>query len=266
MAERRMFTKTIIDSDEFLDMPLSTQALYFHLSMRADDEGFVNNYKKIMRMTGASQDEIKVLVGKRFILIFESGIIVIKHWKLHNCIRKDRLKETVCKEEKKQLVEKDNVYSIEKDKNCNKVTPALQAVTNSYTEKEIDKEIEKEENILSDSAAKKKEQTASINNFFETVWELYPRKRGKGSVSDTQKEKLYKLGDEIKRAVERYSMECISEKKEIQYYKNGSTFFNSAYVDYLDENFTVENSETEKQRNARLFRESEKRAYEEAGF
>jgi len=117
MAERRMFAKTIIDSDAFLDMPLSTQALYFHLSMRADDEGFVNNVKKIMRMVGASQDEINVLIGKRFILVFESGIIVIKHWKLHNYIRKDRLSKTKYTDEKKQMVIKENdVYSFKTDK------------------------------------------------------------------------------------------------------------------------------------------------------
>ena len=70
MAERRMFAKTIIDSDAFLDMPLSTQALYFHLNMRADDDGFINNAKKIQRMIGASDDDLRVLMGKNFIIPF----------------------------------------------------------------------------------------------------------------------------------------------------------------------------------------------------
>ena len=108
MAERRMFAKTIIDSDAFLDMPLSTQALYFHLSMRADDDGFINNPKKIQRMVGASEDDLKLLIAKRFIIPFESGIVVIKHWKIHNYIRSDRYKETVYQEEKAMLTEKDN--------------------------------------------------------------------------------------------------------------------------------------------------------------
>ena len=108
MAERRMFAKTIIDSDAFLDMPLSTQALYFHLSMRADDDGFVNNPKKIQRMVGASDDDCKLLVLKKFIIAFESGVIVIKHWKIHNYIRNDRYKETVYQEEKTMLEEKEN--------------------------------------------------------------------------------------------------------------------------------------------------------------
>ena len=108
MAERRMFAKTIIDSDMFLDMPLSTQALYFHLSMRADDDGFINNPRKIQRMIGASDDDLKVLVMKRFILPFDSGVVVIKHWKIHNYIRNDRYKETVYQEEKAQLELKEN--------------------------------------------------------------------------------------------------------------------------------------------------------------
>jgi hypothetical protein len=108
MAERRMFAKTIIDSDAFLEMPLSTQALYFHLSMRADDDGFINNPKKIQRMVGASEDEMKVLITKKFIIPFESGIVVIKHWKIHNYIAKDRYTPTVYQAEKALLETKDN--------------------------------------------------------------------------------------------------------------------------------------------------------------
>ena len=103
-----MFAKTIIDSDAFIDMPLSTQALYFHLSMRADDDGFINNPKKIQRMIGASDDDLKVLCMKRFIIPFESGIVVIKHWKIHNYIQKDRYKPTVYVEEKKLIETKGN--------------------------------------------------------------------------------------------------------------------------------------------------------------
>ena len=108
MAERRMFAKTIIDSDAFLDMPLSAQSLYFHLSMRADDEGFINNPKKIQRMIGASDDDLKLLIAKSFIINFESGIIVIKHWKIHNYIRGDRLQKTQYQEERQLLEVKDN--------------------------------------------------------------------------------------------------------------------------------------------------------------
>ena len=108
MAERRMFSKQIIDSDVFLDMPQSSQNLYFHLNMRADDEGFINNPKKIMRIIGSNQNDLEILLAKRYLLSFNSGVIVIKHWKLHNKIRKDRLKETLYLDEKAQIKQKKN--------------------------------------------------------------------------------------------------------------------------------------------------------------
>ena len=132
MAEKRMFAKQIIDSDAFLDMPLSTQTLYFHLSMRADDDGFINNPKKIQRMIGASEDDLKVLIAKRFIIPFESGIVVIKHWRIHNYIQKDRYKPTAYTEERAQLKLKDNgVYSLD--------TECIQDVSSSETQIRLDK-------------------------------------------------------------------------------------------------------------------------------
>ena len=114
MAERRMFTQKIIDSDAFLDMPLSSQSLYFHLNMRADDDGFVNNPKKIQRMIGASEDDLKLLLAKRFILGFESGIVVIKHWRMHNLLRKDRYNPTQYIEEMSELSINENGSYTEK--------------------------------------------------------------------------------------------------------------------------------------------------------
>lgn len=112
MAERRMFSKTIIDSDAFLDMSVTAQLLYFHLSMRADDDGFVNKPKSIMRMIGASQGDAEMLVNKKFIIPFESGVVVIKHWKIHNYIAKDRYKETTYKDEKATLMlDENNAYT-----------------------------------------------------------------------------------------------------------------------------------------------------------
>ena len=108
MAERRMFAKTIIDSDAFLDMPTSARLLYYDLGMRADDDGFVNSPKKIIRMTGASDDDLSVLIAKKFIIPFENGIVVIKHWRIHNYIRKDTYNETAYKEEKAMLILDEN--------------------------------------------------------------------------------------------------------------------------------------------------------------
>ena len=108
MAERRMFAKTIIDSDAFLDMPTSARLLYYDLGMRADDDGFVNSPKKIIRMTGASDDDLSVLIAKKFIIPFENGVVVIKHWRIHNYIRKDTYNETTYKEEKAMLILDEN--------------------------------------------------------------------------------------------------------------------------------------------------------------
>lgn len=108
MAEKRMFTQKIIDSDSFLDMPLSTQALYFHLNMRADDDGFINNPKRICRTVGASDDDLRLLMGKRFVICFETGVIVIKHWRMHNTLKSDRYRPTQYQEEFAQLEVKPN--------------------------------------------------------------------------------------------------------------------------------------------------------------
>lgn len=112
MAERRMFAKSIIDSDAFLDMPLSAQALYFHLSMRADDEGFLGNAKRVRSMIGASEDDFKLLIVKRFVIVFEDGITVIRHWRVHNIIQKDRFKETIYVDERSRLgFDKNKTYT-----------------------------------------------------------------------------------------------------------------------------------------------------------
>lgn len=108
MAKKRMFNMNVVDSDAFLDMPLSTQCLYFHLNMRADDDGFVGNPKRIVRLIGCSDDDLKLLIAKRFVLCFEDGVIVIKHWRMHNCIQSDRYTPTVYQEEKDMLITKPN--------------------------------------------------------------------------------------------------------------------------------------------------------------
>lgn len=141
MAERRMFAKTIIDSDAFLDMPLSTQALYFHLAMRADDEGFVNNPKKIQRMIGASDDDCRILASKRFILTFQSGIIVIKHWKIHNYIQSDRFKETVYLEEKTMLALDDNKAYTERIQDVSTLDTQYSIGKDSIVKSSIEKKV-----------------------------------------------------------------------------------------------------------------------------
>lgn len=117
MSERRMFAKAIVNSDAFLDMPLSTQCLYFHLGMVADDDGFVNNPKSIMRSLGAAEEDLDMLKMKKFILAFDSGVIVIKHWRIHNYIRKDRKCDTKYVDEMESLlIDENGAYTTKKAK------------------------------------------------------------------------------------------------------------------------------------------------------
>jgi len=102
-----MFSQKIVGSDAFIEMPVSARELYFQLGMYSDDDGFINP-KKIIRMLGASDDDLKILIGKRFVLQFENGVVVIKHWKINNLIRKDFYEETIYVEQKKQLTLKEN--------------------------------------------------------------------------------------------------------------------------------------------------------------
>ena len=137
MANRRMFSLSVVDTDLFLDMPQSSQNLYFHLGMRADDDGFVSNTKKIMKMIGATDDDIKLLIAKQYIIPFDSGIIVIKHWRMNNYLRNDRYKETNYKEEKQQIVVDDNlVYQMD--------TNGIHRLGKDSIGKDIKKEIYKE--------------------------------------------------------------------------------------------------------------------------
>jgi hypothetical protein len=116
-----MFSQEITESDSFLDMPLSAQALYFHLGMSADDDGFVNSPKRVQRSIGANEDDLKLLIAKHFVLAFDSGVVVIKHWKINNYIAKDRYKPTTYIDEKSLLVEKENrayTFCIQDVYNC----------------------------------------------------------------------------------------------------------------------------------------------------
>ena len=100
MAQRRMFSRKITETDRFLEMPLSSQALYFHLNMGADDEGFIDKAKTTQRTIGASDDDMRLLIAKGFLIPFESGVVVIRHWRIHNYIRSDRFQSTLHQDEK----------------------------------------------------------------------------------------------------------------------------------------------------------------------
>ncbi len=118
MAARRMFAISIIDSDSFLATPKGAQNLYFHLAMRADDDGFVNNPLKIQKLADASDEDMNELIERQFIFSFGSGVVVIKHWKIHNYIQADRYKETMCKAEKRELTLDENKAYVRLDTEC----------------------------------------------------------------------------------------------------------------------------------------------------
>lgn len=143
MAERRMFAKSIIDSDAFLDLPQSTQLLYFHLAMRADDDGFVNNPKRVARTVGCGDDDARLLLAKQFIISFASGVIVIRHWRMHNYIQKDRYHETVCKDEKASIQLTENGTYLPLDTAC------IQNVSKMDTEVRLGKDSISKSNIYS---------------------------------------------------------------------------------------------------------------------
>ena len=114
MAQKRMFSLSVVDTDQFLEMPLSSRLLYYELGMRADDDGFVDNWKKILAFTGLKEDDLKVLIAKQFIIPFDSGIIVIRHWRMNNYLRNDRYKTTKHQEELKSLsLDYNDVYNLD---------------------------------------------------------------------------------------------------------------------------------------------------------
>lgn len=135
MAERRMFAKSIVDSDAFLEMPMSARLLYYDLSMRADDDGFVNSPRKIMKFVGATNDDMNILIARKFVIAFDNGVVVIKHWRIHNYIQSDRYKETNYKEQKALLtLDENKAYKMAMD------TPCIQNVSSLETQVRLGKD------------------------------------------------------------------------------------------------------------------------------
>jgi hypothetical protein len=230
MAQRRMFSKKITETDGFLDMPMSTQCLYFHLNMSADDDGFIGNAKTIKRMIGAGDDDLKLLLAKEFIIPFESGVVVIKDWKVHNYIRKDRYDETVYKEEKRQLTENENgQYEVGRPMVDQMDT---QVRLGKVRLGKVNKDIEQEQKAISSASA-----DGEYQNEFESIWKIYPNKKGKQQALKAYK-KSRKNGTDrqsIESGVNQYAEYVKKNRIEIQFQKHGSTFFTQeAWADEYD--------------------------------
>lgn len=159
MANRRMFSLRIVDTDNFLEMPTSTRLLYYDLAMRADDDGFVNSPQKIMKIVGATNDDFKILCAKQYIFPFESGICVIKDWKIHNYIQKDRYQGTIYREEFSQLSD---------DKN-GAYTKCIQSVSNMDTQVSLELGKDRIETEINNCA----------NVLFDKFWLAYPIRKSK---------------------------------------------------------------------------------------
>ena len=172
MAQRRMFSKKITETDLFLDMPMSAQCLYFHLNMSADDDGFIGNAKTIRRMIGASEDDLKLLLAKEFLIPFDNGVVVIKDWKIHNYIQKDRYNETIYKDEKASLVENENKQY---QRLSHMDTQCIQNISSTDTQVRLGKDrLGKDKEIPQPS-----NDGQSISERFEVLWKEYPKKQGK---------------------------------------------------------------------------------------
>ena len=226
MANKRMFCLDIVNSDAFLDMPLSAQALYFHLGMRADDDGFIGNPKSIQRLAGASQDDLMLLITKRFLIAFDNGVIVIKHWRMNNYIQKDRKKDTTYIELLNSLEVKENGSYTEK-----KImdTVCIQDVSEMDSQNSIDKISIDKNSIEIDNSCSSVDEASE---FFEKIWKEYPNKKGKTQVKASHKKALFKIGYErLVKAIQKYD----DGVKDKQYLMYGGRFFTTGYLDYIDE-------------------------------
>lgn len=203
MAERRMFTQKITESDAFLDMPLSSQALYFHLCMNADDDGFVKNPKRISRMMGACDDDMRLLVAKSFVITYDTGVIVIKHWRMHNLLRKDRYKETEYTDEKSMLnIKKNGAYTLDKSQgkplievvrqpNGNQMAPQYSIGKDSIDKDSIEKENTKESSSLSDSG-----ETFDFEDAWKKTFDIYPKKTAYNTAKTAWMDKVLEVIEE----------------------------------------------------------------------
>lgn len=281
MAERRMFAKTIVLSDAFLDMPMSSRCLYFTLGMLADDDGFINNPRSIMRQAGCSEDDLKLLLAKRFLLAFDSGVIVIKHWRINNYLRSDRYTETKYLEEKGQLYTEDNgaykeringagipigipscndgaigipsgipnmgIHSIGKDSiEENRVDNNICANQGAKTESAPS---EDHHNSIDDVVNKhiRMLRAEEYPDHFNEFWSAYPRKKDKGMAYKAYMARIrsgYKPEDIIA-AAKAYAAECRRNHTATDYIKHPKTFVGPSepFVEYIPKHDNTEPSE-----------------------
>ena len=245
MAERRMFAKTIIDSDAFLEMPMSARLLYYDLAMRADDDGFINSPRKIMKFVGATNDDMNILIARKFIIPFDNGVVVIKHWRIHNYIRKDTYNETSYKEQKALLeLDENKAYRLSNDLSVDgsltQVSIGKDSIdnilcSNSLNEQEIE---EQKKNEID-----KQQQRKELESNFEIIYKSYPKKKGKARGFDLYKgwlkgrdisgRKVKLTNRQIWSAIAMYKKEIEENGTELQFVQQFDTFMNKTILDYV---------------------------------
>ena len=210
MAKRRMFSNDIIDTDMFLEMPATAQLLYFHLAMRADDDGFVSAPKRILRLTGSSEGDLRVLFERDFVIPFSSGICVIKHWKIHNYIQSDRYHETIYKDEKLMLQQDTNgVYKMD--------TECLQDGYRMDTEVRLGEVSQGKASQGKIDAQKPRIEHTESQEAFNNFWKSYPKKKSKGTAEKVWAKINPSLHDTIMASLEKH-------KQSADWLKEGGQF------------------------------------------
>jgi len=270
MSERRMLSKSITESDIFLDLPLSAQALYFHLSMNADDEGFINNSKRIRNICGASEDDLQELILNGLLIRFDSGICVITHWKINNKLRKDRCRATNYPEEKALLVENAaGVYSLQKEdkesveqpeeipvtKPVEEAPPIPEAETEIKDSSADDLEIESEAEQKSGKTAYELE-TGVNKSYAEMIFDIYFSHGlpcGKNIIEFSMRDfklasaalnRLQLHSDDVIQAVKNYVQVIELKRKGLTWWNSEQSFYNfcdkNTILRFLPANFKIE--------------------------
>ena len=240
-----MFAKTIIDSDAFLEMPMSARLLYYDLAMRADDDGFINSPRKIMKFVGATNDDMNILIARKFIIPFDNGVVVIKHWRIHNYIRKDTYNETSYKEQKALLeLDENKAYRLSNDLSVDgsltqvsigKVSIDNILCSNSLNEQEIEEQKKKK--------IEKQQMEKELESNFEIIYKSYPKKKGKARGFDLYKgwlkgrdisgRKIKLTNRQIWSAIAMYKKEIEENGTELQFVQQFDTFMNKTILDYV---------------------------------
>ena len=248
MAQRRMFSRKITESDQFLDMPMSAQSLYFHINMQADDDGFVGNVKTIKRMIGASDDDLKLLIAKQFLIPFETGIVVIRDWKIHNYIQKDRYTETFYQQEKAQLETVENKQYQKMDTECIQNVSSLDTQVRLGKDR-LEKELELEEEEHSSAKADHIPYSEIVEYLNEKTNSQYrpTAKKTKNLIKARYNDGF--VIDDFKKVIDVKVAEWLNDSN-MNKYLRPETLFGTKFESYLNQKLV--NNRTEYDANAKI--------------